>query len=46
MINSTDADKDSRIVELERQEREGYERIPDTLVDWKGWEKIVAWPED
>jgi len=32
--------------ELEEQERLGYQRIPDTLDDWEGWEKIAAWPED
>ena len=35
-----------KMEELEEQERLGYERTPDTLDDWVGWEKIAAWPED
>ena len=35
-----------KIRALEEQERLAYERVPDTLDDWEGWEKIVAWPED
>ena len=30
--------------ELERRDREGYERHPDT--EFAGWEKAAAWPED
>lgn len=35
-----------KVRELEEQERLGYERIPDTVNDWDGMEKIAAWPED
>lgn len=32
--------------ELERREREGYLRYPDTEDDLVGWEKVAAWPEE
>ncbi len=35
-----------KVKEMEEQERLAYQRVPDTLDDWEGWEKIAAWPED
>ena len=32
--------------ELERRDREGYERVPDTVGDLAVWEGVAAWPED
>jgi metal-responsive CopG/Arc/MetJ family transcriptional regulator len=31
---------------LERRDREGYERQPDTEPDLSVWEGVTAWPED
>ena len=31
--------------ELERQEREAYERIPDDTTEFAVWDKVAAWPE-
>jgi metal-responsive CopG/Arc/MetJ family transcriptional regulator len=30
--------------ELERQEREGYERIPDDPAEFAVWDRVAAWP--
>lgn len=38
--------KDTRIQELERLEREGYQRYPDTEDDLQGWEEVAAWPDE
>lgn len=35
-----------RIEELERREREGYERRPDDAADVERWERAAAWPDD
>jgi metal-responsive CopG/Arc/MetJ family transcriptional regulator len=32
--------------ELERRDREGYERAPDTVDELAVWEGVAAWPED
>ncbi len=32
--------------ELERRDREGYRKYPDTLDDAVRWERVAAWPED
>ena len=32
--------------ELERRDREGYERLPDSEGDFAAWEKIAVWPDD
>lgn len=32
--------------ELERREREAYERTPDDLSEAALWEAVAAWPED
>ncbi len=32
--------------ELERRDREGYEREPDTVGDLAVWEGVAAWPEE
>jgi metal-responsive CopG/Arc/MetJ family transcriptional regulator len=31
--------------ELERQERDAYERIPDDPAEFAVWDRVVAWPE-
>lgn len=38
--------KQMRTRELERRDREGYLRHPDTEDELTGWEEEVAWPED
>lgn len=38
--------KDARIQELERLDREGYQRFPDTEADLQGWEEAAAWPDE
>jgi len=30
---------------LEEQDREGYERLPDSLDDLDAWEQVATWPE-
>jgi len=30
--------------ELERQEREAYERIPEDPAEFAVWDKVAAWP--
>ena len=32
--------------ELERQEREAYERIPDDPREFAVWDKVAAWPRE
>lgn len=32
--------------ERERQDREGYQRLPDTEAELSGWERVAAWPEE
>ena len=32
--------------ELERQEREAYERIPDDPAEFAVWDKVAAWPKE
>ena len=32
--------------ELEQQEREAYERIPDDPQDFAVWDKVAAWPTE
>jgi len=31
---------------LERRDREGYERFPDTEPDLSVWEGVASWPEE
>jgi metal-responsive CopG/Arc/MetJ family transcriptional regulator len=38
--------RETRIQELERLDREGYQRYPDTEDDLKGWERVTVWPEE
>jgi metal-responsive CopG/Arc/MetJ family transcriptional regulator len=38
--------KETRIQELERLDREGYQRTPDTEDDLQGWERVAVWPEE
>jgi metal-responsive CopG/Arc/MetJ family transcriptional regulator len=35
-----------RAEELERREREGYERLPDDEGEIAHWERAAAWPDD
>lgn len=35
-----------RVGELERRDREGFERLPDTADGFAGWERAAAWPDD
>ena len=32
--------------ELERRDREGFERLPDDTEDVAHWERAAAWPDD
>ncbi|HET7292849.1 MAG TPA: ribbon-helix-helix domain-containing protein [Vicinamibacteria bacterium] len=34
-----------RYRELERQEREAYERIPDDPAEFAAWDKVASWPQ-
>lgn len=34
-----------RLGELERREREAYERTPDDPAEFAAWDKVAAWPE-
>ena len=38
--------KKAHFRELERREREAYERTPDDLSEVALWEGVAAWPED
>ncbi len=38
--------KQARFRELEKREREAYERVPDDLSDAGLWEGVADWPED
>lgn len=38
--------KKSHYQDLERRDREGYERYPDTIPDDNVWEGVAAWPRD
>ena len=38
--------KKLRYQELERQERDAYERQPDDLDDVARWERVADWPPD
>jgi metal-responsive CopG/Arc/MetJ family transcriptional regulator len=35
-----------RITELERRDRQGFERLPDGEDDLDAWERAAAWPDD
>lgn len=35
-----------RVAELERRDRQGFERLPDTGDDLDAWERAAAWPDD
>ncbi len=35
-----------RILEMEKTEREGYERHPEDRREGALWEKVAAWPDD
>lgn len=35
-----------RIREMEKAEREGYERHPEDLREGALWDKVAAWPDD
>jgi metal-responsive CopG/Arc/MetJ family transcriptional regulator len=35
-----------RVLELERADREGYERHPEDVREGALWDKVVAWPEE
>ncbi len=35
-----------QIQEMERLDREGYERQPDTESDLTGWERVAVWPQE
>jgi metal-responsive CopG/Arc/MetJ family transcriptional regulator len=32
--------------DLERQEREAYERVPDDPAEFAVWDKVAAWPSE
>lgn len=34
-----------RGAELERRDRQGFERLPDTADDLGSWERAAAWPD-
>jgi metal-responsive CopG/Arc/MetJ family transcriptional regulator len=34
-----------RLADLERREREAYERIPDDPSEFAAWDRVAAWPE-
>jgi len=38
--------KRSHLRELEKRDREGYQRRPDTGEDLDLWENVAAWPKD
>jgi len=35
-----------RVEELERQDREGFQRMPDTDAELAMWEQVAVWPEE
>ncbi len=35
-----------RYQEMERQEREAYERTPDDVEEARRWERVADWPDD
>jgi metal-responsive CopG/Arc/MetJ family transcriptional regulator len=35
-----------RLGELERREREAYERTPDDPAEFAAWDRVTAWPEE
>lgn len=38
--------KQLRIEELERQDRSGFERLPDDSRELTLWEQVAAWPQE
>jgi metal-responsive CopG/Arc/MetJ family transcriptional regulator len=34
-----------RVGDLERREREAYDRTPDDPAEFAAWDKVTAWPE-
>ena len=34
-----------RVGDLERREREAYEKTPDDPVEFAAWDEVAAWPE-
>lgn len=34
-----------RMSDLERQEREAYDRIPENPAEFAAWDGVIAWPE-
>jgi metal-responsive CopG/Arc/MetJ family transcriptional regulator len=38
--------KQIRIREMEEREIRAYEKMPDTLDDWRPWEAEAAWPDE
>lgn len=34
----------AQVAELERSDRRGFERLPDTADDLDAWERAAAWP--
>jgi hypothetical protein len=32
--------------DLERREREAYERTPDDPAEFAAWDRVAAWPEE
>jgi hypothetical protein len=34
-----------RVEDLERHEREAYERTPDDPAEFAAWDEVAAWPE-
>ncbi|HEV7426452.1 MAG TPA: ribbon-helix-helix domain-containing protein [Thermoanaerobaculia bacterium] len=34
-----------RVGDLERREREAYEKTPDDPAEFAAWDKVAAWPE-
>jgi metal-responsive CopG/Arc/MetJ family transcriptional regulator len=38
--------RDVQIQELERLDREGHQRHPDSEDDLQGWEQVTAWPDE
>lgn len=38
--------REVQIQGLERRDREGYQRFPDSDDDLRGWERVTAWPSE
>jgi metal-responsive CopG/Arc/MetJ family transcriptional regulator len=38
--------REVQILDLERRDREGYQRFPDTDDDLQEWEQVTAWPPE